>query len=297
MSTTKTKEKEDVRQVTLDEALTKDTTSLATVKPHPVTTHEATGFEDFTQDDLMVPFLVILQKGNPQVEEGNAKQIPGAKASQIMNTVSNELFDAVQNPALPRGRTGVTVIPVHRVHNYLEWIPRDDGGGLQGVYDWQDPLVVETKKKAGKKFGKLKVNDNNDLVETFNVFCIQILPNGTRKRIVLGFSSSQIPAYKKWMTNAMEQTKTVADGSTAPRPLWSHRYRVTTVFTQKKGNSWFKFDVAFDGATAEDARYADDDAVQKEAKEFRELLMSGAAQANFDTVVQEDESTGDEFEM
>lgn len=250
----------------------------------PPPEREDTGFEHMTADDFMVPFLTLLQAKSPQAEEGNPKKIEGAKAGAFMNSVSNAIFLAGEKDA------GIKVIPVHSIHQYLEWIPRDDGGGLQGVYDWQDPFVVKAKQGAGKKFGKMKVNDGNDLVETFNVFCLQVMPNGDLKRIVLGFSSSQIGAYKKWMTNAQEQTKEVPGLGTTSRPLWSHRYVIRTVFNQNKKGTWFKMDVQFDGPNAEAARYADDDATQVAAKEFRKLLLAGVAKADFNTATQGEEA-------
>jgi hypothetical protein len=210
---------------------------------------EETGFEDFTQADLAVPFLIVLQKGHPQVEEGNPKAVPGAKAGMLMNTVTNELFD---------GKLGVEVILVHRIHNFLEWIPRDDGGGLVNVFAANDPVVLDIQRKAGRKFGKLKIGDNNDLVETFNVFCLMTKPNGQRERIVLGFSSTNIRPYKNWMTQAMSQTHQLEGGQQAPLPMWAHRYRVTTQFQQKKGNSWYTFNVGFSDGSAEKARIPED---------------------------------------
>lgn len=239
---------------------------------------EETGFEDFTQSDLAVPFLIVLQKGHPQVEDGNPKQVVGAKAGMLMNTVTNELYD---------GKVGVEAILVHRVHNFLEWIPRDDGGGLVNVFAANAPEVLDAQRKAGRKFGKLKINDNNDLVETFNVFCLLTKPDGRRERCVLGFSSTNIGPYKRWMTQAMSQTHTVEGGGQAPIPMWGHRYRITTQFNQKKSNTWYTFNVTFADGSAEKARIPDDAPESSEAKDFRALLTSGAATANFESATRE----------
>jgi hypothetical protein len=268
-------------EVELDPAVTQGSTQVATQPPQTrtaVAVREETGFEDFTQEDLKVPFLVLLQGKSPQAEEGNPKQLPGAKAGMLMNNVTNELYS---------GKDGIRLIPVHRVHSYLEWIPRDDGGGLVSVYDWRDPIVAEARKKAGKKFGKFKVNDNNDLVQTFNVYCLLIKADGKTQPVVLGFSSTQIGAYQAWMTIAMSQTKQLPDGTEAPRPLWSHKYKLTTVFNSNKKGTWFKMHIGFDGETAEDARLGEDEPLSKAAKEFRELVTSGAAQADFSSAQQE----------
>lgn len=268
----------------LDPALTEGTTSVvhkATPAPTVVTEYEETGFEHMTQHDFKVPFIVVLQSKSPQVEEGSDSQIEGAKAGMFRDSVSNQLFD---------GKTGIIVTPVHSVHQYLEWIPRDDGGGLVSVYDWQDPKVQEVVKKAGKRFGKLKIGDGNDLQESFSVFCLLHLPDGTRRTVVIGFASTQIPTYQSWMTQARAQMKTV-DGVQRPIPLWSHKFRITTKFEKNKKGTWHRMAAAFETGNAETSRLAETDPIMKEAKEFRALLMAGNAQANFDHVERDDASS------
>lgn len=247
-----------------------------------------TGFEDFTQDDLAVPFLSLLQKGSPQVEEGNPKQLPGAKAGSVMNTVTNELYD---------GKVGITVIPVHRTRSFIEWIPKDDGGGLVNVFEPDAPEVRKVLAAAGRKFGKLKIGDNNDLVETFSVFALLLLPDGTTRRVVISFSSSQIATYKKWMTQAQSIQIVQEGGRPVTPPMFSHKYVLTSAFFQKGEYTWHKWQVAFAGGSAEAARLADTDPLCEEAKEFRALLLTGKAQANFESAQQD--GSGDEvsYEM
>jgi hypothetical protein len=248
-----------------------------------------TGFEDFTQDDLAVPFVVILQKGNPQVEEENPKFIPGAKPGMLMNNVTNRLYDGKE--------TGIVVIPVHRVRQFLEWIPKDDGGGLVNVFEPDAPEVKAVLAEAGrKKYGKLSIGDGNDLVETFNVFALQVLPNGLTERIVLAFASSQIGGYKKWMTSA-QSIQIIEDGRPKTPPLFSHKYRLKTFYHQKKENSWFKWTPSFDGGSAETARLADGDPIFEQAKEFRALLMAGHAEASYKDLTADVPEAGDDFEM
>ena len=91
------------------------------------------GFEGFTADDIAIPFINILQKLSHQVDEDDALHIDGAKAGMLFNTVTEELFD---------GKDGIMFIPVHRVHSYSEWVPRDMGGGFVAQHDPLDPVVL-----------------------------------------------------------------------------------------------------------------------------------------------------------
>ena len=96
------------------------------------------------------------------------------------------------------------------------------------------------------------------------------------------------------MTNAISQTKAMPDGSEAPRPLWSHRYKLTTVFNQNKKGTWFKYHAQFDGETAEAALYPDDHPLMKEAKDFRAMVLAGTAKADFDSAMADHEGGSDD---
>lgn len=250
-----------------------------------------TGFEDFTQDDVAVPFIAILQKGSPQVEEDNPKQLAGAKASMLINTVSQRLYD---------GKAGIIVIPVHRTRTFIEWIPKDDGGGLVNVFQPDAPEVLAVLKKAGRKFGKLKINDNNDLVETFNVFVLIVSPDNRTERAIISMASSQIGGYKRWMSMAQSiQVPSKDDPAVmVTPPMFSHLYRLTTFFFQKKENTWYKWQAKFAAEDAEHSRIAETDPLFEQAKTFRALILSGAAQVNYEGAVQEHGDTEEaQYEM
>lgn len=278
---------------------------LATVEKNAVEPHGATrgayatddlgtGFEDFTQDDVAVPFVSILQKNSPQVEEENPKYVKGAKASMLYNNVTGKLYD---------GKAGIIVIPVHRVRHFIEWIPKDDGGGLVNVFDPSAPEVQAVLKKAGKKFGKLKIGDNNDLVETVSVFTLIVNPDNTTERVIISFASSQLAGFKKWMTTAQSIQIPANDGTDRMKipPMFSHLYKLTTFFFQKKENTWYKWLASFaygePTPNAEASRLAEGSALYEAAREFRAMVMAGHAVADFKSAEQEAEGVEAEYEM
>ena len=67
------------------------------------------GFENMTQQDLALPFVRILGQLSPQVTQGDAKYIEGARPGMIYNTVTNDLFD---------GKKGIKVIPCYYKKDY-----------------------------------------------------------------------------------------------------------------------------------------------------------------------------------
>jgi len=50
------------------------------------------GFENMTQEDMALPFVRILGQLSPQVTDGDAKFIDGAKPGMIYNTVTSEFL-------------------------------------------------------------------------------------------------------------------------------------------------------------------------------------------------------------
>jgi hypothetical protein len=258
--------------------LTKESRTLGLAQSTYAAEDLGSGFENLTQEDLAVPFIAILQKNSPQVEEGNGKLIPGAKAGMLINTVSNDLYD---------GKEGIRIIPVHRDRSYVEWIPRDDGGGFVGVHQPDDDKVKDAIKKAGRRIGKLKINDNNDLVETFGLYNLLLMPDGSFIRNIIAFTSTNIAAYKRLMTMAQSIQLAGEGGRPVIPPLFSHVYRLKTEFTQKKNFTWHKFIASFDGPNAAACRLDPQHPLYEQAKEFRALLMSGRASASYESLHQD----------
>ena len=90
------------------------------------------GFENMTQEDMALPFVRILGQLSPQVTEGDAKYIEGAKPGMVYNTVTSELFD---------GKKGIKIIPCYYKKDYPEWSDRGDGPGA--------PVAVHLAEQSG----------------------------------------------------------------------------------------------------------------------------------------------------
>jgi len=245
------------------------------------------GFEDFGRDDLAIPFINILQKMSPQVDSDHQAHIEGAKAGMLINSVTGELFDGKEE--------GVIVIPVHRTHNFVEWVPRDEGGGFVATYEVDDPVIVEAKR--GGAFGKLEHPETeNDLVETFSVYALVVNEEGDSSPVVIPFTSTQIKNYRKWMTTCRSVMLRDPSGRKFPAPMYAHLYRITTQFQENNKGTWHGFKINFAEGTAADSRLAPDSELFQAAKNFRELILSGAAKANYASVAQDDEGDGDSDE-
>lgn len=225
------------------------------------------GFEGTTKDDYAIPFLQVLQKMSPQVDEAQGDYLPDAKPGMFINTVTKELTP---------GTKGVRFIPVHRTHQFLEWVPREQGGGLVGVYQTDDPRVADFLGKVGKqRIKSVDGKSENDLIETFSIFGLLLTDDGAWQPVILNFASTQIKHYKQWMTRA-QGIKVRTDHGMVTPPLFSHVYRLTTKVEENNKGTWHGLVINFDGANATEARLKPTDELYLAAKKFREVAAKNA---------------------
>ena len=55
------------------------------------------GMEGATSESFAIPFLSVLQKGSPQVDEASGAAIEGAKAGMLWDNVAGRMFDGKGN--------------------------------------------------------------------------------------------------------------------------------------------------------------------------------------------------------
>lgn len=228
--------------------------------------YAGTGFEDTSQDDFSIPFLDILQGQSPEVESLDA-----AKPGMFHNTVTDDLYD---------GKEGVPVLVCATAHEFVEWRPRNQGGGIVGRHKLDSEVVSRAKSNA-EKFNELTTDAGNDLVETFYAYLILALPEGPMPA-VLSCSSTRIKPYKAMMTKANMIMVPTPDGRKVKPPLFAHRFRLTTAKRKNSDGEWHTFEVAFDSPdkSAVGARLAPDDSLFQAAVDFNSVIRSGMFTTN-----------------
>lgn len=227
------------------------------------------GFEGTTSADLSIPFISILQSNSPQVED---KDPAGAESGMLFNTVTRELFS---------GEDGLIFMPCHKDSAFVEWVPRDGGGGFVGMHDPAGDIVkAAIKANDDNRMGKLKTGDN-DLVETHYVYGLIMDPTGTSTLgfAVISFVSTKIKPQRDWFT-AMYTLK-------GKPPLFANRARITTVKQKNDHGTFYNFRIDPIGDTWLSSLLNPGDAAQAallvEGSEFREMVVSGMAKADFNT--------------
>lgn len=189
------------------------------------------GFEGVTTGDLSIPFLTVLQPMSPEVQPGEDR-VKGAEAGMLFNTVTRELFDP---------KEGICFQPVCTQHCYMEWRPRNQGGGLVGRHSIDSEVVAQAKeaaKKSGAEFGKLKTAAGNDLIETRYILGYLLRdPNQTEpgEPIMIAFTSTKMKVYKNITTRLYTFQ--------GRPPLFAHRLRITSVLEENPKGKFYNFKI------------------------------------------------------
>lgn len=182
------------------------------------------------QEDNLVPLIYVLQALSPQVNKRNPSYIEGAEPGSI-------LLRNAPRPVVD-GEEGVLFQPCYFSKDWVEWVPRDSGGGFVGRHA---ELPSEAKKTADPKNpNKVKyvLPNGNELIETrYHVGFA--LVDGAALPYVIPMTSSGHTISKQWMVlmNGKQHNG-------KPLPSFAGLYRLRTKERSNTAGTWFTFDVS-----------------------------------------------------
>lgn len=243
-------------------------------------TDAGSGFEGQTRDDISIPFLAVLQSNSPQLED-----FEDARPGMLFNTVSQAIID---------GKKGVILIPALTQHVFVEWVPREQGGGFVATHAIDSDVVRRAKQQAKEPF-KYHVGEN-DLVETFYIYASILDDDGEASDMaVIACTSTKIAPYKKWNTSLNMFTVKTPDGRKQRPPLFAHRVRLTTRPDKNNKGNFFNIALAPANGTVSDSLLPPGDARLEAAKALKDMVESGIASAAYDSqsATGEEASTSD----
>lgn len=192
-----------------------------------------TGFEGTDSSDLGIPFLLIIQKGSPEIDKTNpqygAKKIPGAEVGDIINTLSREILYKYSE----EGDKPLHAIPAFHQKAFVEWKPRDSGGGIVATHT--DERVLQETKRNDKNQDVLP--SGNLVVPTSYMF-LTLLGGDEPKKAVLSFTSTQLKKSRQWL-NLMMGLKGGSGDKRFQLPMFSHVYAISTTPESNTKGSWF----------------------------------------------------------
>tara|TARA_R110001592_G_scaffold130547_1_gene343787 strand:+ start:288 stop:1055 length:768 start_codon:yes stop_codon:yes gene_type:complete len=219
------------------------------------------GAHNIEQDDLALPFLKVLGQLSPEINKQNGKYVAGAEPGMILNSVTKELFD---------GSKGIDVIPCSYDRKYLEWKPRELGGGLVGMHAIDDDIVKTTKRDS---MNRDVLPNGNYLENTANHFVVTL--GETPTSALISMTRTQLKVSRTWNSMMMSIKMQGKNGLFTP-PTFSHIYHLKSVQMTNDKGTWFGWDVSKTGPVS-------DAGVYTVAKDFAEKIGKGEVQIKHDS--------------
>lgn len=230
-------------------------------------TTKAAGRENTTAEDFAIPFIFLLQDLSPEVKEHRKEDyIPGAKPGLFFNSVSRRLYGSE-----------LTLVPCVYDRKFIEWVPRDAGGGLVAVHEVNSPVVAKAKAAGG---GFDLKNGANELDDTRSLYCLVLDPatGAIMDTAIVPFTKTKIKTLKSLMSRLNE-----ADPQ-GKAPFWAFRLKLRAFPDQNRAKQDF-FNVELTFAVDDDPAKSlnipgTHDEVLTAAQAFYQGITSGAVKAD-----------------
>jgi hypothetical protein len=219
------------------------------------------GAQNIEQEDLALPFLKVLGQLSPEINKKNGRYVEGAEPGMILNSVTKKLYD---------GDKGINVIPCFYKREYLEWKPRELGGGLVRIYSIDDPIVRTTKRD---QFNRDVLPNGNYLENTASHFVVTTGEDaGTG---LISMTRTQLKVSRTWNSMMMSIKLQGKNGLFTP-PTFSHIYNLKSVQMTNDKGTWFGWDINKIGPVT-------DNNVYSLAKDFAEKIGKGEVEVKHDS--------------
>jgi hypothetical protein len=214
----------------------------------------------FDSSEMQIPFIRVLQALSPQLNKKKPEYIEGASQGDLFNTVTGEHWP---------GEEGVTVIPCFQTTKYLEFVPRDMGGGFKGEIPANSPVLQQTTRNGSKEM----LPSGNELVKSDQHFCLVINADGSYQPAVVDMKSTQLKVSRRWKTQiAMQKVKHPGTGAMVTPAVFATMWKLSTTEESNDQGDWSNYQV-------EKIGLVENRDMLLEAKAFRDSVMAGEVKA------------------
>lgn len=227
--------------------LTTPLTTTLTLQDDMFAADAGSGMEGATSESFAIPFLSVLQKGSPQVDEASGAAVEGAKAGMLWDNVAGRMFD---------GKTGVSLVPCAYRRVFLRWAPKgSQGSGFKGELSADQVAGMRAAGQIVDLDGRLymplpdgTVNDKkcDRISDTRNHYVLLVDPaSGAWAQALLSLTSTQIKKSKMLMS-ALASVKLNGPSGMYTPPTFANVVRLTTMPESNDKGTWFgtKFELA-----------------------------------------------------
>lgn len=234
------------------------------------------GMEGATSESFAIPFLSVLQKGSPQVDEASGAAIDGAKAGMLWDNVAGRMFD---------GKEGVAIIPCAYRRVFLRWAPKGtQGSGFKGELSADQVAGMRAAGQIADLDGRLyvplpdgTVNEKkcDRISDTRNHYVLLVdAASGAWVQALLSLTSTQIKKSKMLMS-ALASVKLNGPSGMYTPPTFANVVRLTTIPESNDKGTWFGTKFELSGRVDRSELYA-------AAKAFHASVSSGSIEVKYE---------------
>jgi len=214
----------------------------------------------FESSEMQIPFVRVAQSLSPQLNKKKPEYIEGLSNGDAYNNLTNQMWS---------GDKGLLIIPCFQTTKYLEFVPRESGGGFRGEISASDPILQRTNRVGSKEI----LPSGNELVKADQHFCLIVDEEGMTQPVVIDMKSTQLKVSRRWKTNInMQKMKNPKTGEIIIPPVYATMWRLTTSEESNDKGDFYNWSV-------ERVGIVEDRNLRLEAKNFRESIMRGAVKA------------------
>ena len=210
------------------------------------------GVQDLKTEDLAIPFLKILQKMSPELDDLDVR------AGDIFNTVTKEGIS---------GKEGVRVINCAYQLQYIEWEPRGTGSGApHHIYAAGEEMPETERGEDNKDY----VRDGNGryIERTAQHYVLVIDEDGMTQQALISMKATQFKKSKQWNSALKSLKMKDAKGTLFTPARFAHIWTLKSVAEENKNGSWHGWEISKDSLIEDLALY-------QEARLFAESIGAG----------------------
>lgn len=221
------------------------------------------GFENVTDSMKIIPFIRILQDLSPQTKKTKKEYIEGSYPGAFWETASNTFY---------KGEDGIVIVPISVTPKWIEWVPRDNGGGM--VRRWEDNSY---KNKPGyvqaEKGSKWITPEGNEIIEYLDIYCLLVEEDGNIKAAVLSTKSTAIQAARSLITMA-DQVR-IVDKNTGRRmrpAMFFSAFRAKLKEQSNEQGTWYGLSFVRETDTT---KLEGGNDIYRTAREYQKQILDG----------------------
>jgi hypothetical protein len=163
----------------------------------------------------------------------------------------------------------LNVIPVLYQLRYVEWKPRESGGGFVESHHADSGILSKTKRDQ-VTFKDVLPSGNYIATTAYHYVLVQG-KDGSWSQAVISMTSTQLKKSRRWNSLMLTQKVSGPSGSFTP-PTYAMIYKLTTVSESNDRGSWFGYQVEKTGQV-------EDAGIYNEAKSFSTAASRGDVEA------------------